>query len=286
MPPRNSGPHGGDRRKESARQVLAAELKRLREKAGWALADLASRTMYDRAYLHKLETGERLGSPEVVAALDTAYGTEGHLSDLWELARRDAFRDKFKRFMELEARATMRYEYACATVPGLLQTEEYVREQLRTRRPRDEDELEEQVTARLGRQRLLYGEGPVQFRAVLDEAALRRPLSEPTAWARQLDRLLLSAELPNITLQVLPFTAGLQHLLGGSLTVLWLPDGSSTAYTEGAFSGELVEDPVDVAQLRLSYDLLRDASLAPRESVALIRTLMEASTSCESHDRS
>ncbi|MFD7922955.1 helix-turn-helix domain-containing protein [Streptomyces sp. NPDC059740] len=264
--------------KQSARQVLAAELARLREQSGRSLGDLAKDTTYDRTYLYKLETGERLGSPEVVAALEAVYGTGGHLADLWELARRDGFKDRFKRFMDLERRAVMRYEYASATVPGLLQTEDYAREQLRTARPRDEEELAEEVALRTGRQSVLFGPEPVQFRAVLDEAVLRRPMADAKQWAAQLRWLLDAAELSHITLQVLPFTAGLQHLLGGSLTLLWLPGGKSMAYTEGSWSGELVETPADVDKLRLYYDLLRDSSLPPRDSVALIHSVLEACT--------
>lgn len=115
---------------------------------------------------------------------------------------------------------------------------------------------------------------------MLDEAALRRPLSDPGAWRRQLEHLLKMEELPNVTLQVLPFSAGPQHLLGGSVTILWLPDGRSVVYTEGSYSGELVADPADAEKLRLSYDLMRDSALKPQDSVALIRNIMEAGTTC------
>ncbi|WP_257234403.1 helix-turn-helix transcriptional regulator [Streptomyces sp. JV178] len=280
MPRRKSATSHGDHRNGSARQVLAKELARLREATGKSLSDLAGETTYDRTYLHKLETGVKLGSPEVMAALDKVYGTGEHLVDLWELARLSAFRDKFKDFMDLEKQATMRYEYVEATIPGLIQTKEYAREQLRTARPKDEDELDEQITARMARQRVLHGEDAVQYRAILDEAALRRPLSDPAAWRRQLGHVLEIAVLPNVTLQVLPFSAGLQHLLGGSVTILWLPDGRSAVYTEGAYSGELVFDPADAEKLRLSYDLMRDSALKPQDSVDLIRNIMEANTTC------
>lgn len=282
MPRRKSATSHVDHHNASARQVLAKELARLRETTGKSLSDLASETTYDRTYLHKLETGVKLGSPEVMAALDKVYGTGEHLGDLWELARNDAIKDKYKHFMDREKEATMRYEYACSTIPGLLQTEPYIREQLQTARPKDENELDAQVAARRGRQSLLYGEGAMEYRAVLDESAVRRPLRDPGEWAQQLKHLLELAELSNVTLQVLPFSAGLQHILGGSLTLLWLPGGRNIAYTEGSYSGDLVEDPTDVEQLRLSYDLLRDSALSPRESVALIRTILEASASCES----
>lgn len=261
--------------------MLAKELARLREESGMSLATLGEETTYDRAYLHKLETGARVGSPEVIAALQAVYGAAGeHLTMLWQLAREDAFADKYKRFMELEAKATVRYEYAAGIIPGLLQTEGYAREVLQAARPRDDNDLSEQVAARLGRQDLLQGDDPPHYRAVLDEAVLRRVGNDPDEWMRQLEHLVESSELPNVTIQVLPFSAGLHALMGTSLTILWLPDGKAVAYTEDQHSGQLLESAKDVEDLRLSYDLLRDLALSPRASVAFIKRLMEDGTSC------
>ncbi|MEU0955736.1 helix-turn-helix transcriptional regulator [Streptomyces niveus] len=264
----------------SARQMLAKELARLREESGKSLATLGEETTYDRAYLHKLETGTRVGSPEVIAALSAVYGTGEQLLMLWQLAREDAFADKYKRFMQLEAKATVRYEYAAGVIPGLLQTEGYAREVLQAARPRDDNDLSEQVAARLGRQELLRGDDPPHYRAVLDESVLRRGAQDPEEWAIQLAHLATISQLPNVTIQVLPFTAGLHALMGTSLTILWLPDGKAVAYTEDQHSGQLLESAKDVEDLRLSYDLLRDLALSPRESVAFIKRLMEDGTSC------
>ncbi|MHB9860011.1 helix-turn-helix domain-containing protein [Streptomyces sp. YIM S03343] len=281
MPPRKPNT---TRSKGSARQVLAKELARLREVSGKSLSDLAGETTYDRTYLHKLETGAKLGSPEVMAALDKTYGTQEHLSELWELARDDVFWDKSKRFMELERRATVWQQYATGAIPGLLQTKEYAREMLSLVYAEDEDVLTAQLTARMARQNRLYGEGRLTVRAILDEAVLRRPLRDAAAWQQQLLHLLEMAELRNVTVQVLPYHVGLHHLLGTSLTVLWLPDGTSVAYSETNVSAELFEEPHGVEQLKLSYDLLRDSALSPPESKTFIRNLMEASTPCASPD--
>ena len=255
--------------------MLARELARLREESGKSLASLAEDTTYDRAYLHKLETGTRVGSPQVIAALDTVYGTGGHLALLWELAREDAFPDKYKRFMQLEAMATVRYTYAVGAIHGLLQTEGYAREVFQATRPRDENELSEEVAARLGRQELLWRDDPPHFRAVLDESVLRRKTRDPGVWAEQMQHLVSVSQLPDVTLQVLPFDAGLHSILGTSLTILWLPEGTAVAYTEDAYSGQLIEDAAEVERLRLSYDLLRDLALSPRDSVAFMERLTE-----------
>ncbi|MEU3351725.1 helix-turn-helix transcriptional regulator [Streptomyces sp. NPDC037389] len=272
-------------RKPSARRTLAEELARLREESGRSLSELAEETTYDRAYLHKLEKGERLGSPEVMKALDQVYGTDKHLSLLWELATVDVIPDKYKRFMALERDAMSRCEFSVSTVPGLLQTEGYAREILKAGRPRTEDELEEQVTARLARQEWLRNPDQPHYRVLLDEAVLCRAAQDPKVWHEQLDRLAHMDHLSYGTLQVVPFSAGLHDLLGGSLTLLWLPNGDSVAYVESSVSGDLHEDAADVERLRLSYDLLRDSALSPRESVAYVQRLMEDSSTCGPRDQ-
>ncbi|MGW6457127.1 helix-turn-helix domain-containing protein [Streptomyces sp. NPDC055078] len=264
-----------------ARQILADEVARLREESGKSLSELADETTYDRAYLHKLEKGERIGSPEVMTALDTVYGTVNHLRLLWEMAKDGVFPDKYKLFIKLEQEATARYQYTCSTVPGLLQTEEYARDILQWGQIRDEHELEERVAARLSRQSVLRRPGLRHFRAVLDEGALRRPAADPKVWQGQLRALLTASEQPNITLQVLPFSAGLHGLVGGSTTILWLPKGRTVAYVEGSMSGALHEVPAVVDHLHLSYDLMRDSALSADESKALISQLMEDETQCE-----
>jgi hypothetical protein len=83
------------------------------------------------------------------------------------------------------------------------------------------------------------------------------------------------ARLPHVTIQVLPFSAGHHALSQTHSVLLWQPDGTSQAYTETAYSGELFEEPKDVATLRVAYDRVRDLALSPRESVAFIEQLME-----------
>ncbi len=262
--------------KASARHMLASELARLRGDGGRSLADLADLTTFDRSYLHKLETGAKLGSSQVMAALDGVYDTGRHLQLLWELAKDDAFRDRYKRFMELEREATVRYEYAAATVPGLLQTAAYARELLSSARPADEHDVEEQVAARLGRQGILHRDSsPLHFRALIDEAVLRRTTAGEADWREQLEALLTAAERTNITLQVVPLAVGLHGLVGTSLTLLWLPDGTTVAYTESGYGGELIEDVTEVERLRLAYDHLRDSALPPSHSVTFVRDLVK-----------
>ncbi|UZJ30551.1 helix-turn-helix domain-containing protein [Streptomyces endophytica] len=260
---------------DSARWVLACELRRLREASGKSLAQLAEDTNYDRTYLNRLETGERLSKLPVMEALDRAYGTAGLLVRLWKLARLDAFKDKYRLFMQHEAKATILHSYAIS-VPGLLQTEDFARVVLSSSpTPISTDELEEAVAARLGRQELLQRDRSPSVRIILDESALRRPAPDPAVWHAQLVRIAEAAKTQNVAIQVLPFAAAVHSLMGGSLWLLWMADGSAVAYLEGNKSGELLDEPGEVERYRLSYDQLRDAALSPRDSAAFIERLVE-----------
>ncbi|MFI9203835.1 helix-turn-helix domain-containing protein [Streptomyces sp. NPDC053048] len=260
--------------------MLAFELRRLREESGKSLAQLSEDTSYDRTYLHRLETGERLSQLPVMEALDSVYKTGGLLTRLWRLARQEVFMDQYKEFMQYEAKAAIMHKYMLA-IPGLLQTEDYARVVLSSSPPSvgGSDDLEDQVAARMGRQELLHREPPPNVRIILDEAALRRPAADRKTWRHQLAHIVGSASSPHMVIQVLPFEAGVHDLMSGSLSLLWLPDGQCVAYLEGSKSGELVDGPNEVAQLRLSYDRVRDMALAPPESLAFIQHLMEESTS-------
>ncbi|WP_307680117.1 helix-turn-helix transcriptional regulator [Streptomyces sp. V4I2] len=265
-----------DGQRESGRVVLGRTLKFLREKAGKSLGQLADETGYDKSYLSRLETGERLSKVTVMEDLDGYYGAGDLLVRHWHAARLDAFKDQYKRFMELEATARIMWKFTLG-VPGLLQTEEFAREVLSGAQttPEDGELVEEQVAARIGRQYLLRRNPEPNVRIVVDEFAFRRPAAHAKVWHDQLVHLETAAMWSNVTLQVLPFTAGLHHHMSASLTLLWQEDGSAVAYTEGNAGGQLTEDPAGVLRHRLSYDRLRDLALSPPESLAFVRDVVE-----------
>jgi transcriptional regulator with XRE-family HTH domain len=267
-----------DEERESGRGVLGRTLKFLREKEGKSLGQLADETGYDKSYLSRLESGERLSKVAVIGDLDSYYGSGDLLVGLWALARIDAFKNKYKRFMGLEATARIMHKYT-PNVPGLLQTEEFAREVLsgpQTTDLQDTEATEEQVAARLGRQLLLRRPPMPNVRFIIDELAFRRPSTSPDVWHRQLQHIEDAAQWPNIVIQVLPFSAGIHLFMAkGSLTLLWQEDGSAVAYTEGDSSGLLLDDPEEVLHHRLSYDLLRDLALSPSDSLTFIRDVLE-----------
>ncbi|QHF97658.1 transcriptional regulator [Streptomyces sp. NHF165] len=255
--------------------MLAEKLLSCREERGWSLRELAEKACYDRADLHKMEQGTKLGSEYIIGKLDALYGTGDLLSTLRLLAKAEGTRDKYRAYMRLEATATVLHEYAAATIPGLLQTEAYARELIETAPRWDDGEVSQAVANSLERQGRLTTGAPPHYRGLLDESAFQRKLSDPESWRTQLSHLLHMSSRPNVRLQLVPFSAGLHDLAGGSLALLWQADGSNSAYQESSKTGDLIEEPEDVAELRLSYDLLRDSAFSPDETRSYIKRALE-----------
>ncbi|MFD9904823.1 DUF5753 domain-containing protein [Streptomyces sp. NPDC059063] len=278
MPPRRTASD----RSQSARARYAQELALLRSEKGVSLRVLGDAVRADHTHLSHMEHGRSIGGPELARELDLYYGTT-HLIILWEAAAHDPsrFREQYQTYMTLEAQALGLQQYAPSIMPGLLQTEAYARTLLRAAGPADEDALTEDVVARMDRQDILSRtDDQPEFRAILDEAVLRRPLADPKEWHEQLAHLHQVAELPNVTLQVVLSSVGLHGLTNTDTTFLYLPDGRTLAYVETGYSGALVEDARNVDRLRRSYDHLRDIALSPRKSSDVITQHME-DTPCE-----
>ncbi|WP_406467887.1 helix-turn-helix domain-containing protein [Streptomyces hirsutus] len=266
-------------RSQEPRQRFAEELRTLRSASGMSLRALGERLGWDWSLFGKMEKGETIGSPEVVQALDTHYGTPGLLLALWELAAGDhtQFRERYRRYMALEAEAVSLWHFAVSVLPGLLQTPGYAREVLAAGGLKGK-ELDQQVDARMGRRELLEGEKAPSFRTILSEAVLRTPLRDVGEWRGQLEYLADVAERSNVTVHVLLQSAGVHGLLSADVWYLLLPEGRTVAYTENGYQGELIEEPGPVVRLQKTYDTVRDLALTPAESRKFILRRLEEVT--------
>ncbi|MFB8773328.1 helix-turn-helix domain-containing protein [Streptomyces broussonetiae] len=269
-------------RSPEPRRRFAEELRKLRAAKGVSLRQLGERVGWDWSLFGKMEKGDTLGSPEVVQALDHYYDTPGLLLALWELAAGDhtQFREQYRRYMALEADAVSLWHFAVSVLPGLLQTPGYAREVLAAGGLKGA-ELEQQVTARMGRRELLEGEDAPPFRTILSEAALLTPLRDTREWRTQLEHLLSMAERDSVAVHVLPHRAGLHALMGFDVWYLLMPDGRTVAYTENGYRGELIEQCTPVVRLQKAYDSVRDLALSRAESRNYILRMLEEAP-CES----
>ncbi|MCP9958016.1 helix-turn-helix domain-containing protein [Streptomyces sudanensis] len=260
--------------------LFGARVRRLRTAAGLTQAELGAKTHVVSTRITQIERASGAKPTlELARALDAALGADDLLVELWPYVYREAFPDWSRRFMEYSERAVAIRQYAAHVVPGLLQVVDYARAVLSVGLTLSGNEqLEERVSARMERQNRLASPDRPELWVILDEAVLRRRIGGHGVMREQLERLLQTAEEPHITIQVLPFDQGEHDAMGGSLTVLTLPDGSEVAYTEGAHQGQLIEETTEVRRFAVAYDRLRAQALPPLMSFDTIRSAMEGYT--------
>ncbi|MGP3979177.1 DUF5753 domain-containing protein [Streptomyces sp. 8N114] len=259
--------------KLTPRVRLGRRLRRLRERQGLSLRQLSERVGgYSHSYLGRVELGDQLPSEALVDALDEFFDTDGVLAELLELAHDTLIPDYSRRAIQKEQEAERVQVFTSSTVPGLLQTQEYARALFRRSLPKETDEqISEHVAVRMKRQRIFDREEPPSYWAILDEAALRRPIGGVLCMAAQVEHLAQFATRPHVTMQVLPFEKGAHPMLGGSLNLHTLRDGGTLAVVENFESGEPIEAPKKVLELTQKFDLARSLALTDDESLDLIR---------------
>ncbi len=269
------------------RRRLAAELRRYRDQAGLTIEEVADRLEWSSAKISRIENARVSVLPRDVKFLLGVYGLTDQ-DDAWEpllsLAREsrsrgwwqqygEAVPDWFEIYVGLEAEATTISAYDAEFIPGLLQTAEYTRAvhnaYLFTA---TDDEIEQRVQVRMARQtRLTNGDGPeVWF--VLNEAVIRRKVGGRATMHDQLTRLVAATELPNVTVQVIPFDAGAHPSMDGAFSILGFPQETdpNIVYIEYQTGALYLEKPDEVRRYRLIFDHLRAAALPVDTSRALI----------------
>ena len=179
----------------------------------------------------------------------------------------------------LEAAAESVLHYHPSLIPGLLQTEAYMEEIVRSSLlVEPPGVVSQRVEVRLTRQAVLtQDEDPLGMTAVLDEAGLRRQVGGPQVMYEQLLHLAEIAARPNIALQVLPLARGSHPAMAGGFTILQFPGviESSVVYLDNMTSDIFVEREAEVHYYRLAFDRLREMALEPRQSVTLITQIAD-----------
>lgn len=268
-----------------ARQ-LAAELRRLREVKTLTGEEVAARLGWSPSKVSRIETGRSPVTVGDLRRLLDLYQIHGFRHDrLLELARTaeqrgwwdayaDTLREGYSAMIALEAIAESMRQYFPSLVPGLLQTEAYMEEIVRSSLlVEPPGEVTQRVEVRLTRQAVLIrDEAPLELTVVLDEAVLRRQVGGPQVMREQLSRLAEMAVRPNITLQVLPFSMGSHPGMQGGFTILRFPGviESGVVYLENMTSDIFVEREAEVHHYRLAFDRLREMALEPQRSINLI----------------
>ncbi|AZS75183.1 transcriptional regulator [Streptomyces lydicus] len=273
------------------RIVLGTQLRRLREGAGITREAAGDAIRGSHAKISRLELGRVSCKERDVADLLTLYNVtdEAVRADFLKLARRtsspgwwhqygDVLPGWFETHIGLEEAASVIRTYEVQFVPGLLQTPDYARAVAQLGHPRSSpEEIERRVQLRVQRQELLTIQDAPRVWAVIDEASLRRPLGGPEVMAGQLRHLLKMTELPNVTLQIAPFSLGGLAAAGGPITILRFlePDLPDIVYLEQLTSALYLDKRDDVDHYLAVMDRLSAQSESPRESVAILERLLK-----------
>ncbi len=264
------------------------ELRRFREAAGLTIEQVAERLECSHSKISRIETAHVSATPRDVRDMLEIYGVSGDQREaLIQIAREarqrgwwHAYGDVIKEsaYVGLEVAAASIRSYGVILVPGLLQTTEYARAVARAVRPDlRPEQIERQVELRMARQAILTQDDPPALWAVVDEAVLRRSVGEHGVMGEQLRRLIEAAELPTVTLQVLPSAAGEHAGMDGAFTILSFPESADrdVVYLENATSDLYLESTEEIRRYTLLFDHLRAAALSPDDSTALLTKLVK-----------
>jgi transcriptional regulator with XRE-family HTH domain len=261
---------------------LVRELRRLREEKGLTLQDVADQIGWSRATVSRLETGQTRPRHGDVADLLAFYGvSEPEREMLVTLAKQagrrgwwTAYVDVFTgSYVALEDEASEIRTWDAQLIHGLLQTEDYARAVITAGRmlptPRDVDR---RIAARKTRQELLERLDAPRLHAIFDEAVIRRPIGGPSVMNAQLLALADAARTWNVTIQILPYSAGAHAGLDGRFTILSYVDDADPdiAYVEGTMGDVYLEQEAETDQHRKRFEEITALSLTPAESLSLI----------------
>ncbi|MGQ4382481.1 helix-turn-helix domain-containing protein [Streptomyces sp. SAS_270] len=270
------------------RRKLGAELRGLRTGAGLTSGEAARLVGWHQSKVSRIETGASGVKPADVRLLLDAYavedpelrhllmvlaGTEEGGRHHWWHAYRGVLPPTYRDFISLESQARAMRTLETSVVPGLLQTAEYARAVTRAAVDGLADpQLDTLVEVRLARQDVLRSNPPLELSAVLDEAVLRREVGGPEVMARQLDRLVEAAHLPQVRLQVLPFAAGAHIGITGPFVIFSFPNTSDldVVVLDQLTSSLYLERKEDLQAYSEAFQTLQFHALSPEDSLDYI----------------
>jgi transcriptional regulator with XRE-family HTH domain len=269
------------------RRRLRYELHRLREERGLTIEQLQEQSGGDlkAPTISRWETGERSVRPTDLRLLLDIYDVHGDQREaLLTLARQAKERgwwqaygavvpEWFRVYVGLEAEASSIRVYESELVDGLLQTADYYRAFLHTAPAAgSNDEIERKIEVRLARQERLTGDDPPEYWAVLNEAVIRRVVGGAEVMREQLDHIAEIAKLPHVTVQVLPFSAGVHPAMDGAFRILSFPETTDpdVVYMENQVGSLYLEQEPEIERYTRMFTHLMAKALDPEESRRMI----------------
>ena len=272
------------------RMILGRQLQALREKAGLTY-EQAGQAIYSSEWtIRRMERAEGGLKALTVKSLLMAYGvTDVREINAFLALARDASKPgwwhryddvlpSWSRFaVGLEESADLIRAYEPHVVSGLLQTRGYIRAIIAASSPSaPAADTERMAVFRLARQDLLKRPAPPEYQVVLEETVLRRPIGGRAVMRGQLEFLIEAAARPNITIQVLPLSAGWHPAMYGAFNLFRFPDNAlpDVVYSEALTSAYYLNKPEETGRYAEALDRMRDQAAAPDQSISILREIL------------
>jgi len=275
------------------RMLVGAQLRRLRTEAGISREEASEAIRASEWKIHRLENGQvgfkdrdivdllrlyGVTDPEEVAGF-LEFAHEANAPGWWQHFG-DLLPQWFRTYVDLESAATLIRTYEGQLVPGLLQTEDYMRAVIAgSQLDEQAEEGERRVALRMARQTLLTLPDSPRLWAVIDEAALRRPVGSPEVMGGQLERLIDAAKLANVVLQILPFHAGAHPGMVGAFSVLRFADVElpDVVYVEHLTNALYLDRRDNVNRYLHVMDRISMSAAPPDKTVDILHKILQES---------
>jgi transcriptional regulator with XRE-family HTH domain len=272
------------------RKLLGRQLRELRDRADISQEAAAKYAGLKAPSISRMENGKQAILPRTVRLLCQCYGVGAPDMDMlirqaeesndraWYAMYSDTVPQWVESFLGLEAEATEVWTYQAESVPGLLQTPEYIRGVAAAAQLDAKDAaLQRSVELRLARQLRLDAAHPPRLHALLNEGVVLRPVGGPAVMAAQLHHLLAMDERDHITVQILPFDVGAHVAMTGAFTMLRFPEEleMNAVFLEHDHGATSAERPVDVDRYSRMFERLTAMALSPDQTRERLATLID-----------
>lgn len=269
------------------RRELGSLLRALRNERGLTVDQVAAELLCSPSKVSRMETGHRGATARDIRDLCTIYGVtdpaqQAHLTRLAAEGKQQGWwqsfeLDYFATFVGLEEAATATKNFQSTAVPGLLQLPDYARAMYKSNVPEmSAERIDQLIQVRLTRQRSLAKEPPLQLSSILDEAVLRRLVGGYRVMRDQVRHLANAAQRPNVTIQIIPFSAGAHPAMESTFDILEFGGITpSVVYVEGLAGNMYLERLPDLQRYEQVFDHLRRMALNPQDSIELLAETAE-----------
>ena len=273
------------------RRRLRAELRRVRLEAGLTQEQVATAMDWSLSKLIRIENGTTAGiSTNDLKAILLHYKItdEARTAELIALARasrerswwstyREIASPRLIQLIEYEQAAYISRNYQSFVIPGMLQTAEYARASINQLAPdMPASQVDPRVEIRMKRQELLKRSDPPLMFFIMDEGVVRRLVGGKDVMRQQLRRMIDVTDMPKVTIEVVPFSAGALKGMQAPFVIHEFPDAADddVLYQETPSDAFLSrDDPEEILSFRESFEHLREASLGPEGTIDFLREL-------------